>query len=128
MSTNKYFEEIGAWPYGSGHARTYVWGFILSLILTLVSYFVAMDHVASRDILICIVFVLAIVQFAIQLVCFLHLGRETVSRERLIVLSCALLIVVILVSGSVWIMFSLDQRMTPSADQMESYMNSQQGI
>lgn len=128
MSTNTYFEQIGAWPVSNGLARSYVWGYVLSLILTIASYEAVVHHVAPRALLIVIVLLLACVQFIVQLVFFLHLGRETVSRERLIVLGSALLIVFIIVVGSLWIMFSLAERMTPGPMQMQHYMNNEQGI
>lgn len=128
MSTNTYFEQIGAWPASHGLTRSYIWGYALSLILTVVSYEAVVHHVAPRSALVVILLLLAGVQFIVQLVFFLHLGRETVSRERLIVLWCALLIVLIVVAGSLWIMFSLGGRMAPSTAQMEHYMNNEQGI
>ncbi|MDB5238536.1 MAG: cytochrome o ubiquinol oxidase subunit [Candidatus Kaiserbacteria bacterium] len=129
MSTNNYFEEIGAWPFRTHSlGGMYGWGYVLSLLLTIASYEAVMHHIARYSVLIVLVLVLACVQFAVQLVCFLHLGRETVSRERFIVLSCTALIVIILLSGSLWIMFALNERMVPSSDEMTQYMKSQQGI
>jgi hypothetical protein len=37
-------------------------------------------------------------------------------------------IVGILLSGSIWIMFTLDQRMMPDAAQMTQYMDTQAGL
>ena len=129
MSTNNYFEEIGAWPFRARSlGAMYAWGFIISLLLTIISYEAVVHHIAARGALIIFVLALACFQFAVQLVCFLHMGRETVSRERFIVLSCTALIVFILMSGSLWIMLSLDQRMMPSSDEMTQYMKNQQGM
>jgi cytochrome o ubiquinol oxidase operon protein cyoD len=129
MSTNNYFEQIGAWPHDS-HARlrAYVTGFVLSIALTLAAYFVAVHPALPQRALFVALLVLACAQFAVQAVYFLHLGRGAASRDRLIVLSAAALIVLILVSGSLWIMFSLNQRMAPDPAQMQQYMNDQQGI
>jgi cytochrome o ubiquinol oxidase operon protein cyoD len=129
MSMNTYFEDIAGWPRGS---RTlpylYATGFICSLILTLAAYFLAVHSVLPYWVVISALILLAFVQFAIQLICFLHLGKGRGSRDRLIVLCCALVIVVILVSGSLWIMFNLNQRMMPTTPQMEQYMQDQEGI
>ena len=38
------------------------------------------------------------------------------------------LVILILIAGSIWIMFSLNARMMPGTMQMEQYMQSQQGI
>ena len=109
-----YFEEIGLWPHGSqGIARTYVWGFILSLALTLVAYALVVQHGVALPILVAVIVVAALAQFAVQIICFFHLGQGSASRERLVILGFAVLIVTILVSGSLWIMFSLNNRMMP---------------
>jgi cytochrome o ubiquinol oxidase subunit IV len=51
---------------------------------------------------------LALVQLFIQLIFFLHLGRESKPRWNLSALAFAVIVVVILVFGSLWIMASLD--------------------
>jgi cytochrome o ubiquinol oxidase subunit IV len=129
MSTNDYFEKIGAWPEGSTKIlRAYVVGFVLSLVLTFIAYFIVTHPSMPHNGILVALLALACVQFGVQVVCFLHLGKETSSRERLIVLSAAILIVLILVSGSLWIMFTLNQRMGMDPAQMEQYMNDQEGI
>ena len=129
LNTKEYFEEIGAWPSGSGKiGRIYTTGFVASLILTFVAYFFAMDHAVPQIVAIGIVVLLAAVQFIVQMTCFLHLGKEAGSRDKIIVLCATGVIVLILVTGSLWIMSSLNGRMMPSTAQMEYYMNGQQGI
>jgi cytochrome o ubiquinol oxidase operon protein cyoD len=128
MKHSSYFEEIGAWPRSHKIARAYVVGFVLSLALTLLAYSLAVQHSLPQQEFAGIVALLALVQFAVQLYCFLHLGSESGSRERLLVLGAAVLIVGILISGSLWIMFSLNGRMTPDSGQMQQYMNDQGGF
>jgi cytochrome o ubiquinol oxidase operon protein cyoD len=108
--------------------KTYVIGFLLSLVLTLTAYFVATHHSFSSVILIGVVVALAVIQFVVQMFCFLHLGTGVQSRDRLMVLGFTGVIVAILVSGSLWIMNNLNQRMMPTTAQMEQYMNDQTGI
>jgi cytochrome o ubiquinol oxidase operon protein cyoD len=72
--------------------------------------------------------VLACVQFVVQVVYFLHLAEKGASHERLLMLCLAGVVVAILVGGSVWIMLSLNGRMMPDQQQMEHYMQAQQGI
>lgn len=106
----------------------YATGFILSLVLTIGAYMLAVQHTFSYLPLLIILLALACAQFAVQIVFFLHLGADTASRDRLIVLAGTSFVVLILVSGSVWIMLSLNQRMMPDAQQMEQYMASQPGM
>ncbi len=129
MKTDRYFESIGVWPAHSGHMeRSYVIGFLASLVLTLGACVVAVHHLLPANVLVPVVLVFASLQFLVQILNFLHVGGEPSSRERLVILSCAALIMLILVIGSMWIMANLDARMLPQADDMELYMQHEQGI
>jgi cytochrome o ubiquinol oxidase operon protein cyoD len=135
MNTHTYFEEIGAWPHKAGEADhaawpAYVSGFALSLLFTLAAYALAVRHLFSLPMHTVIVSlaVLAAVQFLVQLAFFFHLGRGKESRERVVILACTTVVVGILLSGSIWIMFSLNQRMMPDAAQMQQYMGMQAGL
>lgn len=69
--------------------------------------------------------ILALAQFFAQLYYFLHLGRETKPRWKLLVLCFMILVVLIIVVGSIWIMYNLNYRMSPQ--QMNTYMLNQNG-
>lgn len=107
----------------------YISGFILSLVFTLGSFFLVEAHLHhnnySRAFLIGATAVLALAQFFVQLYCFLHLGHETRPRWKLLVLIFMILVVLILVFGSLWIMYNLNYHMT--SQQMNTYMRHQDG-
>lgn len=109
-------------------AKNYFIGFILSLILTLVAFGLVMQHALSPQLLIVAIIILALLQCAVQLVCFLHLGQGEDSRERSFALVAAALVVLILVSGSLWIMTHLNERMMADPAAMQQYMDSQSGL
>lgn len=109
-----------------GTPRTYVTGFVLSIVLTVTAYLLVVHHALSRRILIGAVVGLALVQFLVQLVFFLRLGREAKPRWKLAVFLFMVMVVLVLVFGSLWIMTSLNYRMTPS--QINTYMNNQAGL
>lgn len=95
-----------------GTFATYLAGFTLSVALTLVAYFLVVNQsFSSRDILIGVIIGLAVVQFIVQLVFFLHLGREQRPRFNLVVFSFMLMVLFILVLGTLWIMTHLDYHM-----------------
>lgn len=100
---------------GPGKKETYVIGFILSLILTLVAYFLAAGNIMSGWALVFTVGSLAFVQVVIQLVFFLHIGEEPAPRLNFIVFLFMVLIVLIIVVGSIWIMYHLDYQMIPDS-------------
>jgi len=126
-AVNGYYQQIEAWPRDSRVSlRTYAAGFLLSLAFTALAYRTATHHLHTKEAALISIVLFACVQFAVQAVFFLHLGRG--SRQRLAVLGFAAVIVTILVAGSLWIMTSLNNRMMPSVDQMNQYMQGQQGI
>lgn len=105
--------------------RAYVTGFLLSLACTLLAYSLTVNHVLSQNWAIAlIVATLAIIQAITQLVLFLHLGKETKPRLKLVVFGFMITVVLILVGGSIWIMHNLNHRMfLPS--QIDKYMKQQ---
>jgi cytochrome o ubiquinol oxidase operon protein cyoD len=97
--------------YGSSHGTVtaYVIGFVFSLILTLGAYFLVVHEPAfPLRTVIWEVIGLALVQLLVQLVFFLHLDRESSPRWNLSAFLFALMTVLIIVFGSVWIMRNLD--------------------
>jgi cytochrome o ubiquinol oxidase subunit IV len=114
-------------PREQAKLRTYISGYILSVVLTLAAYLaVTHHHLGSNQWIIGFICGLAIVQFLVQLIFFLHLRAETKPRWKLFVLLLMLLVVLILVIGSLWIMHNLNYRMTPQ--QINTYMRNQDNL
>lgn len=116
-----------------GTVRSYTAGFIASLILTAIAYLLVSKERLRGWALIFALAGLAVVQLLVQLIFFLHLGRESRPRWNLQVLVFAVGVVVIIVFGSLWIMKNLEYNhshsLTPSqADkfliQDEGYKNN----
>ncbi len=105
---------------GSGSVRAYAVGLVASVVLTLVAYGLTRAHVESghaalaHSLLIPGLLGLAVVQFGLQLVFFLHLGREARPRWNVTVFGFMVLVLVILVVGSLWIMGNLNYHMLPA--------------
>jgi cytochrome o ubiquinol oxidase operon protein cyoD len=112
-------------PTTEGSLRSYITGFVWSIGLTLIAYGLVVQRQLQTHIIIAVIVALALVQFIIQLLYFLHLGTETKPRWKLFVFLFMIMVVSILVFGSLWIMNNLNYRMTP--DQITTYMNNQGG-
>ena len=99
--------------YGNGHGsyKSYIIGFILSIILTIVPYMIVVNHLLSREIMVFMVVSIGVIQLFIQLIFFLHLGTESKPRWNLMAFLFTLFVVGILVIGSLWIMYNLDYNM-----------------
>jgi cytochrome o ubiquinol oxidase operon protein cyoD len=97
--------------------RTYTFGYLLSIILTLAAVWLFRlheytGHVFPTHTELRVSFaVLAICQIIIQLLFFLHMGRGQKSEWRAVVLCFALFVVMVIVGGSLWIMQNLQTNM-----------------
>lgn len=112
---------------GQGTLRSYVTGFVASICLTLAAYIMVTHRlIAAKWSLVAVVVGFALLQFIVQLLFFLHLGRETKPRWKLLVFCFMIMVVLIIVFGSLWIMTNLNNRMTPA--QIKAYMNNQSGF
>lgn len=101
---------------GLGSYSTYITGFILSIILTLLAYFMVTQKLyTSVGQVIAIIAGLAIVQLFVQLIFFLHLGRESKPRWNVTVFVFAAIVVLTVVFGSIWIMNNLNYNMSHSS-------------
>jgi cytochrome o ubiquinol oxidase subunit IV len=93
-----------------------IFGFIASLILTLVAYFVIINpgffHLQVTNALI-VIFGLAVLQFSVQFICFINIWREKAPRWNLTVFVSLMSIVIIVILGSLWIMHHLNYNMMP---------------
>ena len=99
--------------YGESHGtvRYYIIGFILSIVLTIIAYVLVTKHILDFNLTIFSVVIAGILQLAVQLVFFLHLGSESKPRWNLMAFIFTIIIVGILVIGSLWIMHNLDYNM-----------------
>ena len=131
MNVRTYFEDIGIWPKDNV-LISYVMGFILSLVCTVLAYMFATSPMLlvsfSMPIAVSLIVVLAVVQLIAQFSFFLHLSSRAASRDRYLIFCAAMFIVTILFVGSVWIMSTLNARMMPDQAQMNAYMQSQSGL
>lgn len=106
----------------------YVVGFVLSVILTLLAYTTVVAGAFSYQATVAWILVFAVVQLFVQLIFFLHLGREAKPRWRIVVLAFGILVVAILVFGSLWIMDNLNYSMMHSPDAADHYMHRESGF
>ncbi len=111
------------------HASTfnsYLTGFLLSVALTVVAFFMVAAKIFSGRVMMYIIVGLAVEQLLVQLVFFLHLHKESKPRWNLFIMLFMLLILAIVVIGSLWIMHHLNYNMMPEHE-MDSYMIEESG-
>ncbi|MDR2540173.1 MAG: cytochrome o ubiquinol oxidase subunit IV [Chlamydiales bacterium] len=98
----------------TGVFKSYLMGFLLSILLTLLAYFVVVERVLSSGILVAAIIGLGIVQMFVQLLFFLHLGQEPKPYWNCQLFLFMLTILVILIIGSLWIMENLKYHVMPN--------------
>lgn len=99
-----YDKDTGA-AYGTH--KTYVKGFVFSVIITTIAFALVGFKVFSPLASCIAVAVLALTQLFVQLVYFLHLSTDSEARWNLVSAVFAVMIVAIILAGTLWIMFDL---------------------
>lgn len=110
-----------------GTAASYSLGFALSVVLTLIPFYLVTESIISGTALVLALMGFAALQLIVQLQFFIHLGHETKPRWNMMIFLFMTLVLVIVVGGSLWIMDNLDYHgMSP--EQTETYIKSEERI
>ncbi len=96
-----------------GSIKTAVIGFFWSIVLTFAAYLLVVEEWLHGPVLVIALISLAIFQLLVQLFFFLHMGHEQKPRWNLIVFLFMALVLLIIVAGSLWIMYNLDYTLMP---------------
>ena len=97
-----------------GSLRSYVTGFVLSVILTAIPFWLVMGKVfnnSSTTALVIMAF--AVVQIVVHMVYFLHMNARSEGGWTMLALIFTVLLVVITLAGSIWVMYHLNHNMMP---------------
>lgn|SRR3990167_6568881 len=102
-----------ATKYGSGRKtlKSYLTGLILSLAFTLLAFLLVAKHALSVPHLYISLAVLAVLQLIAQVVCFLRMNASKEGQWNLMPFLFTIVIVLVLVVGSLWIMYNLNYNM-----------------
>ncbi|WP_440223972.1 cytochrome o ubiquinol oxidase subunit IV [Dokdonella sp. MW10] len=96
------------------HARDYVLGFVFSVLLTAVPFGLVMAGGNADPTLIkVLILALAAVQVVVHMVYFLHMSPKSEGGWNFLALLFTGVLVVIVLAGSLWVMFHLDTNMMP---------------
>ncbi|MEF3081235.1 cytochrome o ubiquinol oxidase subunit IV [Luteimonas sp. SMYT11W] len=106
--------------HGHGSMRDYVIGFVLSVILTVIPFWLVMGEVLeSRVWTVALIMLFGAIQIVVHMVYFLHMNRKSEGGWILMSLLFTGIIIVIALVGSLWVMHHLDANMMPmSPEQM----------
>ena len=107
--------------------KSFIIGFLLSVALTFAAYYAVVNHLLTGTMLLAAIIILAFVQLAIQLIYFLHMGREAKPHWNLMAFLTTFSIILIVVLGSIWIMNHLHYNLM-SPDEMNRYIMEKEAI
>lgn len=97
--------------HSTATVKSYTVGFILSVILTVIPFALIMMGALPRSAAILVISALAVVQILVQIFYFLHIDFSKRERWNLGSLVFTAFIVGIVIVGSLWIMFHMNENM-----------------
>lgn len=105
-------DEHGGAAHGS--LRGYLTGFILSAILTAIPFWIVMTNaIANHAVAGFTVLGFALVQMVVHMIYFLHMNSRSEGGWTMLALIFTIIILVIVMSGSIWVMYHLNGNMMP---------------
>ena len=100
--------------FGTGEKRlsVYLVGLFICVLLTLLAFWIVMAQQYAHWLVFSVIYIAAILQFFVQVICFLRLNLKT-TQSRINVMSLLFTGVILLsiVAGSLWIMWNLNYNM-----------------
>lgn len=101
-------------PLAHASLHGYLLGFVLAAILTAIPFFIVMGNlIASSRVTGLVLLLLAAIQMVVHVIYFLHMDFRSEDGWNMLSLMFMLVLVVITLSGSIWIMYHLDHNMMP---------------
>ncbi|UZK65892.1 cytochrome o ubiquinol oxidase subunit IV [Sphingomonas sp. M1-B02] len=100
--------------HGHGTRRGYLIGFALSVVLTAIPFWLVMTGaIADAQTTALVVVALAVAQIVVHTIFFLHVNTRSEGGWTLLATVFTLVIVLIVIAGSMWIMYHLNSNMMP---------------
>ncbi len=102
----------GAGGESHGSVKSYLIGFVLAAILTIIPFWVVMaGGLASGLATGLVILVCGVLQLLVHLVFFLHLDRSSAQRWNVNVGLFTVLMIVIIIAGTLWVMWNMNYHM-----------------
>jgi cytochrome o ubiquinol oxidase operon protein cyoD len=102
--------------HGASHGslKTYAIGFLLSVVLTAIPFWLVMGKVIDNSGTAGLVLLgFAAVQIVVHMVYFLHMNTKSEGGWSMLALIFTIMLVVIMLAGSIWVMYHLNHNMMP---------------
>lgn len=101
--------------------KEYVTGFLLSVLLTAIPFWLVMAKVLpTTGITVLVILAFAMVQVVVHMVYFLHMNPKSEGGWNLISLIFTAVLLVIVLAGTLWVMHHMNANMMPAMHDMQS--------
>lgn len=105
---------------GDGHShgtrRSYLIGFALSVVLTAIPFWLVMaDVIADTTIATLTIMAFGVMQILVHMIYFLHMNTKSEGGWTMMAAIFTIIVIVIALSGSIWVMYHLNTNMMPGA-------------
>jgi cytochrome o ubiquinol oxidase operon protein cyoD len=98
--------------------KGYAIGFVLSVILTAIPFWLVMGHVFEKsNTTAFVVLAFAAVQVVVHMVYFLHMNSKVEGGWSMLALIFTVVVVVIMLAGSIWVMYHMNTNMMPGMNE-----------
>ncbi|MGV3552162.1 cytochrome o ubiquinol oxidase subunit IV [Rhizobium sp.] len=102
-----------------GTFRGYMIGFVLSIILTVIPFWLVMGNVLDSKIMTAVfIMALAVVQIVVHMIYFLHMNARAEGGWTMMAMIFTIVIIAIMIAGSLWVMYHLNANMMPMSPEM----------
>ena len=108
---------------GAAHStfNGYMTGFVLAVILTAIPFWLVMGKVLPSSTATALtVLAIGVVQIVVHMIYFLHMNGKSEGGWTMLALLFTLVLVVITLSGSLWVMYHLNHNMMPTMHDMRN--------
>ena len=103
--------------HAHGSLSTYLLGFVLSVVLTAVPFWLVMDGaLGSKQVTALVIMAFAAAQIVVHMIYFLHMNTTSEGGWSMMALIFTVIMVVIAMTGSLWVMHHLNGNMMPVHD------------
>jgi cytochrome o ubiquinol oxidase operon protein cyoD len=98
-------------------AKGYVIGFLLSVVLTAIPFWLVMAKVLpTPGLTVAVILGFAAVQIVVHMIYFLHMNAKIEGGWSMLALIFTAALVLIMLAGSIWVMYHLNTNMMPVHD------------
>ncbi|MCT9074111.1 cytochrome o ubiquinol oxidase subunit IV [Cupriavidus gilardii] len=98
-----------------GTLKSYVIGFVLSVILTAIPFWLVMGQVIDNQNTTALVILgFGAVQIVVHMIYFLHMNTKSEGGWNMLALIFTIILVVITLAGSLWVMYHMNTNMMPT--------------